>query len=291
MENQKKQRKKIFISLVIAAVILFIVFAACMANSARIRAALEEARDLFEASKLPTTTPPAAPIKTDGYQRLKEGTIGAMKLYYYSDDTFYGRGSGSAPAVMAEGGSSTLLHLGIAAAYGRGGSIGGRIPNYSTEPYTTEVAAYDFGINLYLPMDFRLAVLSPSDAIIEQNKKAALSSGYSGALTGEAGKDIETLVISIRERAPGCDILLAVPHNASKTLADAILAIGAHYNLITVDLRPIGATPGMVHSGGADAGYPTRDGHRAIADALLNAIREAVEIGHFTEGIPSTKLY
>ena len=291
MENNKKRRKTILVSLMITAAVLFLIFAACMANSARIRAALEEARDLLEAGKVPITTAPKEPIKTDGYLRLRDGTIGAMKLYYYGDDTFYGRGAGVTPAVMAEGASSTLLHLDIAAAYGRGGSIGGRIPNYSPTPYTTEVAAYDFGINLYLPMDFRLAILSPSDAVIEQNKKAALSSGYSGALTGEAGKDIETLVLSIRERAPRCDILLAIPHNASNALAAAMLEIGAHYNLITVDLRSAVVGEGMLHTDGADAGYPTKAGHRAIADAILAAIREAVVGGHFTEGVPSTKLY
>ena len=289
-KNQKRQRA-IIISLILAAVLMLIFLAAGTMQSTRIQSALEEIRDRIEANKTPTTAAPGEPIKTNGYLSLANGTIGSMKLYYYGDDTLYGRGTGNAPAVMAEGAVSTLLHQTIGSTYGRGNSIGGRILTYNGTVYSTEVAAYDFEVNLYLPMDFRLAILAPSDAILEKNRETAAKDGYTGALCGEAGKDIETLVSSIRASAPRCDILLAVPHNASATLAEAILAIGEHYGLVTVDLRPIAALSGMIHESGEDAGYPTAEGHRAIAEALAAAIAEAAESGYTTEGVPSTKLY
>lgn len=263
-------------------------------QSAYIQSALEELRDRLEADKAPTTVAPSAPKKTNGYASLASGGIGSMKLYYYGDDSLYGRGTGNTPAVMGEGAISTLLHQTIGATYGRGGSIGGRILTYTGSVYSTEVAANDFVTNLHhpkSPMDFRLAILAPSDATLEKNRETSAKDGYTGSLCGEAGKDVEALVCTIREWAPCCDILLAVPHNASAALAEAILAIGEHYSLVTVDLRAIAAVDGMVHESGADVGYPTAEGHRAIAEALAEAIAEAVEGGHVTEGMPSTKLY
>ena len=290
--EKKQQRQRLIVILLVVAILLMTTLLALEAmQSAYIQSALEELRDRLEADKAPTTVAPSAPIKTNGYASLASGGIGSMKLYYYGDDSLYGRGTGNTPAVMGEGAISTLLHQTIGATYGRGGSIGGRILTYTGSVYSTEVAANDFVTNLHLPMDFRLAILVPSDAIIARNAELAAAAGYSGSLTGEAGKDVEALVCTIREWAPRCDILLAVPHNASAALAEAILAIGEHYGLITVDLRAIAAVDGMVHESGADVGYPTAEGHRAIAEALAEAIAEAVEGGHVTEGMPSTKLY
>ena len=292
MNKNEKRQRLIIISLIAAILLMTLLLTLGSMKGLRIRTALEEMRDRFEANKNPTTAAPKDPIKTNGYTSLSSGGIGSMKLYYYGDHSFYGRGTGAEPAVMAEGAISTLLHLDIGATYGRGGSIGGRILTYTGDIHTTEIASADF-LSHYAnySMDFRLAILAPSDAILEANRAAAEKAGYRGSLTGEAGKDIEALVRTIRESTPRCDILLAVPHDASAALAEAILAIGEHYGLITVDLRVIAATEGMVHESGEDVGYPTAEGHRAIAEALAEAIAEAAESGYTTKGVPSTKLY
>lgn len=290
-KNEKKQRL-IVISLIAAILLMTVLLAVGSMQSARIQAALEGIRDRIEANKSPTTAAPKEPIKTMGYASLASGAIGTMKLYYYGDHSFYGRGTGTEPAVMANGAISTLLHLDLGATYGRGGSIGGRILTYTGNLHTTEIAAADFLSNyVTYGMDFRLAVLAPSDAILAENRAAAEKAGYRGSLSGEAGKDIEALVRTIRENTPRCDILLAVPYDASDALAEAILAVGEHYGLTTVDLRPIAEGEGMIHESGEDVGYPTAEGHRAIAKMLAEAIAEAVEGGFFTKGVPSTKLY
>ena len=293
---RKNKNRRILIALAAVAVLLIILFAVAMTQSARIRAALEEARDRLEANKTPTTTaPPRAPLP--GYLSLKNRAIGAMKLFYYGDDTVYGRGSGTMPADPAnegagQGAYSMLLHKAIAEAYNGGASIGGRITTYTKEPHTTEVLTNDFLNNyFYYGMDFRLAILSPSDRILEKNAEVKAKDGYVGTLTGDAGKDIEDMIRTIRESAPYCDILLAIPYDASASLADTLLALGGHYGLVVADLRPIGATDGMVHTEGEDIGFPTAQGHRAIADAILAAIAEAVDAGHKSIDIPSTKLY
>ena len=140
-------------------------------------------------------------------------------------------------------------------------------------------------------MDFRLAILAPSDESIAKNQETVAKKGYRGTLTGEADKDVENLVRMIRDGIPRCDILLAVPHNASDELARIILDLGAHYDLVTVDLRPIAAIEGAINTDGADAGYPTDEGHRLIAAAINEALDGAVRAAHRTSGELPTKLY
>ena len=292
MINRKRNR-----TIAIVMILLCLVMAALLivstTESLGLRAALEEARARLEADKPPITLEKRDPIPTNGYVMLGGGTIGSMKLFYYGDDSFYGRGlADTAPGVMAEGATSTLIHREIARAYGKGGSIGGLIITYTGKAHTTEQAIIDcIGNYANYAMDFRLAILAPSDENIAMNREAIAGKNYRGTLTGEADKDVEALVRTIREGIPRCDILLAVPHNASDELAEIILALGAHYNLVTVDLRPIAAIEGAINQDGADIGYPTDEGHRLIAEAVNAAIDGAVREAHRSSGELPTKLY
>lgn len=281
--NRSNKQKIILISLLVAAALLLAVFAIAITQSARIQAALEEARDRLEAEKTPTTTAPHAPIKTDGYLSLKNGDVGTMMVHYFGDDTFYGRGTGAPLDVSNEGSALSLLHGMLAATYANG-TLSGRIPPYSGTVKNTNDAIYDFGGCAGAGWDLRLSILSPSDATLAKNSE-------NSSLTGKAGEDIEALVRAMRATAPRCDILLVIPHNASQGLADAMYAIAEHYDLLTVDLRELATLPGLVHTEGEDTGYPTSIGHRAIAERIAAAIAEAVKSGHRTEEIPSTKLY
>ena len=290
--NRSISARILIVLLLLVTIFLLALSVVAVTQNARIRAALEEMRREKEATDSFTSTTPRDPVKTNGYVSLKDGKIGTMCLYYYGDDTFYGRGSGTAPDTSAEGASATLLHRALCGAYEIRGNNRGRILEYRENLYTTEEVARDFLLyRLVAAIDYRLTILCPSDAILSQNEAKLNENGYNGILTGDSGKDVEALVRSIRESMPYGDVLLAVPHNASDTLAEVITAIGAHYDLLTVDLRGIAAVDGMVHTSGDDAGYPTAEGHRAIADAIAAAIAEAVESGRQTTGIPQAKLY
>ena len=283
--NRMGKRNIILLSLILVVILLSALFTVAILRSAEIRAALEDAYNRYEEEKKPTTTTaPQAVISTDGgYKKLGKGAAASMMVHYFSDDTFYGRGLGQPLSTSVGGSALSLLHRALTDTYA-GGSLSGRIPNYTGNVQSTSDMLYDFNGSLGEGWDIRLSILVPSDATIAKNSEDA-------SLSGNAGTDIEALIRELRASAPYCDILLAVPHNASDTLADAILAIGAHYGLVTVDLRPIGRTAGMVHTEGDDIGYPTAEGHRAIAERIAAAIAEAVDAGREIPELPQTKLY
>lgn len=296
MNGKKNRQAVILVSLIVAATLLLTLLVIGTVGNSRIHSMLEDLRDRLEATATPIEPPVKEPVKTVGYSSLASGRMGAGCLYYFGDDSFYGRGTGGALGVKNTASTPNLLHQSLTAAYTDGGRINGRLLQYTNDAATIKTHTTEEGLSDYLThystygYDFRLAIVMPSDRTIEENRATAERDGYRGSLSGEAGKDIEALVRTIRERTPRCDILLAVQHTASATLAEAILAVGEHYGLKTVDLRQIaGQIP--THEDGEDAGYPTADGHRRIAEALAAAIQEAAEGGHFSQGVPSTKLY
>ena len=274
--NRTAKRNIILLSLILIAAILIALSAVAISRSAAIRAALEDAHNRYEESKNPTTTKPTG-LVTDGYLRLGRGDAATMMVHYFGDDTFYGRGTGAALSESASGSLLALLHETLAATYASG-ALNGRIPPYNGEVKSTDDAIYDFAGCLSAGWNIRLSILAPSDATIAKNSEDS-------DLTGNAFTDLDALVRMLRTTAPCCDILLVIPHNASDALADVITALAAEYALLSVDLRPIGKTAGMVHADGEDAGYPTAEGHRAMAERIAAAIADAVESGY---SIPAT---
>ena len=115
--------------------------------------------------------------------------------------------------------------------------------------------------------------------------------GIGGHFLPEESPD-ECLLREVRENSPLCDIVLTVPHDADADTATAMLALAEHYGLISVDLRAAFASgEGLLHTEGPDLGYPTVDGHRAYADAILEAILEAADEGHLMKALPNERLY
>ena len=273
------KRNVIILSLIIVAA-LIVLSAVAIARAAANRAALEDAQNRYEESKNPTATAKPSGLVTDGYLRLGSGEAGTMMVHYFGDDTFYGRGTGEALSESANGSILTLLHESLAATYA-GGSLNGRIPPYNGEVKSTGDVIYDFAGCLSAGWNIRLSVLAPSDDTIAKNREDA-------TLTGNASTDLEALVRMLRTTAPCCDILLVIPHNASDALAAIITEIGTDYSLLTVDLRPIGRTAGMVHESGENAGYPTAEGHRAMAEAIAERIAGAVDSGYSIPAMPQT---
>ena len=265
------KRNVVILSLIIVAA-LIVLSAVAIARAAANRAALEDAQNRYEESKNPTATARPSGLVTDGYLRLGSGEAGTMMVHYFGDDTFYGRGTGEALSVNVSSSILTLLHGFLENTYA-GGALHGGIPPYYDDVASTNDAIYDFSSYLGAGWNIRLSILAPSDAIIAKNSE-------SSDLTGDAATDIENLVRTIRKSAPCCDILLVIPHNASDALAEIIGEIGAEYALLTVDLRPIAAIAGMVHESGADASYPTVEGHRAMAERIAAVIADAVESGY-----------
>ena len=102
MINRKRNRT-IAIVMILLCVIMAALLIVSTTESINLRAALEEARARLEADKPPITLEKRDPVPTNGYVMLGGGTIGSMKLFYYGDDSFYGRGlATTAPGVMAE---------------------------------------------------------------------------------------------------------------------------------------------------------------------------------------------
>lgn len=111
----------------------------------------------------------------------------------------------------------------------------------------------------YLAYDtFRLAVLVPEREMI-------------GTSTRGFAAGLETLLVAMREAAPYTDILLVVPPDADGEEAAAILALAAHYGLLSVDTRePLATLLG-------EEGAPTAEGHTKMAELILGALLSAAE--------------
>jgi hypothetical protein len=261
------QRNLIIVLIVLAVLLtaaLGVGYAINLRETERLR---DEQSRLEDRTPLGEITTPAPIVGTNGYRLLADGKSYGLGTFYFGDETLYGRG-------MTEIEGSTNYNLPswrkmltdeLRAAYG--GGLGGTVITL-VQTNTLTLAAEVFARNATLNGPDMLAVLAPSDATAKAGA-AAHGEGYSFAA------ELEGCLRKMREASPHCDILLAVPYNASAEVAEAILALAGHYSLRAVDLRTLLAEDGLVHPDGPHAGYPTEAGHVAMAAALKAEIDAA----------------
>ncbi len=290
--STKRQAIVLLLSLVLV-LALVAALAVGLIRSARERAALERERE--EQSKLAdknhaSVTRPPRPSQMSGLELLAAGNIANTVLYYFGDDTLYGRGAAEELGINATS-YRTILKAGLAEALGvQPQEVRGRVyEGDATEDgsFSPSLAALAADLSYYRTLNFRILLLTPTARTAEAGLEASRD-----PYTGSFVSDLETLLREVRENHPLCDIILTVPHDANADTAEAMLALAAHYGLVSVDMRAVFADgEGLVHTAGESLGYPTEAGHRAYAEAILTAILTAADEGYSVTPLPTTRLY
>lgn len=260
-----KGQKALLAALIALAVLLTALLGVLITNAAREQDRLREEQSRLEEqdrTPLGEITTPAPIVGTNGYRLLADGRASGLTVFYFGDEALYGRGATPYPSYTAPQSYRSLLTAALRADYGNG-MLGWVIKQMQAHSLT--YAATNFAANGTV----HIAVLAPTDATAAAGA-ATHGEGYS------FGSELEASIRKMRTLFPHCDILLAVPHGASPETADAILTIGAHYSLVTIDLRDLVTGEGLLHTEGEDAGYPTEAGHNAYAAAIKAAIDMAV---------------
>ncbi len=286
----KRPSRRVRLALLIAVasltVALAVALAITLAADAAERRRLEEERQRNENDQtIVTGTPLAPPSLLSGYRLLFEG-ISDFSLLYFGDASIFGHGSSD---FYGEGSDTAAypyrlkIRAGLREAYGApAGFVGHIYPHVSPSfelGLADMLASYD---PTYL--NYRLAVLAPGS----ENLGSADGSSYGRGF----GADLESMIRSLRTSLPTCDILLVVPHAATETEAEAILALAAHYGLIAVDARPLfTADPTLLHTEGEHTGLPNDRGHTAYAEAILGAIATAADSAYTSPALPTGRLY
>lgn len=286
----KKRAILLFLSLFLV-LILTAALVVGLILSARERAALEREREEQHAS----VTRPKHPRNMSGLELITAGEPNWLFMGYFGDETLYGRGAAEELAINAVS-YRTMVKEGLGELLGV--APGGRIyddfylnprkePGHTATTFNPSLsliaADLRFTASFY---SYRLMLLSPTARTAEAGRE-----GNGDAYTGDFIADLETLLREIRENYPLCNIVLTVPHDADDATAAAMLALSAHYGLISVDMREAFKNgEGLLHTEGPDLGHPTEDGHRAYADAILAAITAAADRGDPIKPMPETRL-
>ncbi len=264
------------------------------------RRALEELRDsqaLSEAVKATTAPTPGTtlpPVSArHGFRLLHEGQN--IDLYYFGGAAFYGKGIPNAggkemgislPSYRTFFTESLREHFSLSLSGWTCPAVPG-LPTLDDQAPPALAAAYlDISVLIHNGADPRLMILSPD----RESLSATLPYTVNG-FGGDVRRDLEFFLRSVRELLPLCDVVLAVPYNATDEEAAVFLSLGAHYGLLTVDLRPILADTSLLVTEGEAAGHPNEQGHRALAAALFSAVRAAAEAPTEMTPIPQEKLY
>lgn len=283
-----------------AALVLAVAMVFALVSAWLERSYLEELRDsqaLSEAGRVTTAPTPGTtlpPVSArHGFRLLHEGRN--IDLYYFGGAAFYGKGipnpggeeTGlSLPSYRTFFTESLRAHFSLSLTGWTCPAVPG-LPSLSEQSPPALAAAYlDLSVLVGNGADPRLMLLAPD----RENLTAELPYHVNG-FRGDARRDLEFFLRSVREMLPLCDIVLAVPYNATEEEAEAFLALGAHYGLLTVDLRPIFEDPSLLVTEGSAAGFPNEQGHRALADALFSAVREAAEAPTEMPPLPRETLY
>ena len=300
MKREKITKKQAI--LLLLSLLLVLVLTAALATglvlAARERAALERERE--EQSALADrlhagVTRPKHPNNMTGLELIAAGNANLLFMGYFGDETLYGRGAAEELAINTVS-YRTMVQEGLGEWLGV--APVGRIyddnflnpreePDHDATTFNPSLSLIAADLAYTAPFySYRLMLLSPTARTAEAGRE-----GDGGAYTGDFIADLETLLREVRENYPLCNIVLTVPHDADAETAADMLALAAHYGLISVDLRETFENgEGLVHTEGPDLGYPTEDGHRAYADAILAAIQAAVSEGHSITPIPETRL-
>lgn len=293
--NLTRRKQRLYIALAILAFFLAVVLISSSVFAIRERERLEALRleeslkaDQAAASGTTTGAPTAPQHHTLGGYRLLAGGNTDFHLYYFGDETIYGRGMSDTLSSASECFRSILKEM-LLEEYGT--EFKGRVPataNHLAPPLEGDgspplwVGDVDFDYyNQLSSTNFRLAILAPSGRTAAAGEGGHPSTGF----TGDFAHDLEETVRNMRRRAANCDILLVVPHDADAAVAEPILAIAAYYDLRAVDMRTLSAE--LLD----DDGFPNEDGHRAYAEAIFAEILCAAEDGHTTDEYPKTRLY
>ena len=271
----------------IFAVLLLLVLALIGLLVAGLSRAADERRELeAEKDKHAVTAPLSGKEdangdgSTYGYLRLAEGR---GTLFLFGDEAIYGRGVTTPLSYDCEDAMTTQALINLREIYGttlRAYAIR-EVLKAHTLTYAAEVVARltESGT----PPS--LILLAPSDATLA-----------AGLATDPAkydfGRDLEGCIRTMRSATPYCDILLIIPANASGSTARTINQVAAHYGLLTVDLRAALTTgDGLLHTEGANAGYPTAAGHAAASELITAAVTAAVEGAHTSPALRADLLF
>lgn len=280
-----KRRTLILLLGAALALVLALALAVGLGREARRRADLLAQQSRDDADRLTATTaaPPADPRTMTGFQ-LIAAHHGGLNLYYFGDSSAYGRGMADELRVESRSWRAMVKEE-LAARCGM--TLSGYVDAELAAPPLSR-AAYLFP-KLYRHYDgaHRLMLLVPSSETAAAGQTGA---PYADGYTGEFAHDLEALVRLVRTTAPLCDILLAIPPNVTAEEATAIRAVGIYYGLFTVDLRDdVGEA--LLHTAGADVGYPKEEGHAAYATAIADAIMAAANEGFRSGSVPEKPLY
>lgn len=282
----RRKGRALLIAAASLAVALSVVLAILLAADAAERRRLEEERRKNENDQtIVTTTPATPPSLLSGYGLLSEG-ISDFSLVYFGDASIFGHGASD----FYGAGNDTAaypyrlqIRTGLREAYGAPGGFVGHVYPYADPSFELGLAdllaSYDASY-----LNYRLAVLAPGGANAGNAAGSTFGRGFAA--------DLESMIRGIRSSLSYCDILLVVPHTATPTEAESILALASHYGLVAVDARTVFATdPTLTHTEGEYAGLPNDRGHTAYAEAVLAAISAAVEGEHTMPSLPGERLY
>ncbi len=266
----------VLLSLILCAALVFSLVEAKREEERLLRAQEEESRRA--ALLLAERNDPSLP---GGFRLIAEGK--SINVFYFGDEMIYGRGVESTLAVNATC-YRTLIKEGLEARYGR--AFAGYVPAVRDREGNTlpagegnpalSVANADFMTAQSLGVNYLLAILAPTE-----RTAAAGAGGDSRYYTGDFAHDLEYTVRNMRQNAKNCDIVLVVPHDASEDFAATLLAVATHYGLVTVDMRPLAADAAKL-----TGGWPNEDGHRAYAEAILDAVASSADAGYKTPLCP-----
>ncbi|MBQ2718518.1 MAG: SGNH/GDSL hydrolase family protein [Clostridia bacterium] len=292
---KKAQKRRLFLLAGILAAVLAVALATTLivlrARDAAEQQRLEEERSRLDATAGITTdsTEGVHPSRLSGLQLLRAG-ITDFNLYYFGDEAICGQGASSFRGTEPEGAPYRLkLRSLLQETYAAPSHFVGRVAtNSEAAPFSFADGALDFS-GTYNPGDtmgvtglnYRLAVIAPGAA-----NETAGGRGFAS--------ELETLLRTLRGTAEYCNIILVVPHgeSADSERAEAILALGARYATVVVDMRAVFVGhPEYLHTEGASAGLPNDAGHTAYAEAIAAAIGEAAATATPLPPLPAGRLY